>query len=157
MGMDGLNTGLLWDIAQEIQEHPDEYNQMAFCEPGDTFCKTAHCVAGWAVKLVSAEVYDWAVMTEVHCGTIDGFDLEDHTIKVFGEKTGIDVSDWDSEMDEMWSYMGRKTLGLNRRDADYLFNGYGRGRHKLTPGQALEKIATGVPMRQVWNTRYPRS
>lgn len=46
-----MNVELLLKVKEAILAHPEEYNQ-------SSFCGTAFCIAGWAVKIAHPEVFE---------------------------------------------------------------------------------------------------
>lgn len=53
-----LNTVLLLKIADRITRYPKKYDQQTFCTATNTECGTAHCIAGWAIRLKHPRVSD---------------------------------------------------------------------------------------------------
>lgn len=109
-----MNTELLEKIAAQIEETPDLYRQHVWAL--NTECGTAHCIAGWAVRLgLGDEVADR---------------------RMEAESVGAAAGSWSRSAGEV--------LGLDSIDSSLLFNGtFMQGAPASIVAEALRMLARG--------------
>lgn len=169
-----VNQELFNKIADVIEMEPDAYYQgdwacfsddSVYCQSAEEadakldklehLCGTEHCIAGWAIVLTAkeqgllsvarAERYGFVQYSdgEINVSPLDWLrGLADRTAGVAAEVTMV-------ECDEDFVRAGATLLGLERKDAYYLFNGGWSPESGLSVPEALRKIGGGANVHDV--------
>lgn len=160
-----MNGDLLRDVAWEVEKDAEAFDMNSWTNlPGkatsltnildelnnlsDPDCGTTCCVAGWTVRLNNLEMFKKLTLYEFLFSSARAGNASPELLtelqKFFQEKYDCILPSL------LWQTIAGEYLEMSKEDANYLFNSDNGPLNGLTAAQALEKIAAGTPMHEVW-------
>jgi hypothetical protein len=129
-----------------------------------TLCPSTGCICGWGINLFNQELweltasleylhdYDSSLAWDPDSGLSGQTYAVQHTLDMIARRLGVDLVDFadDVASSEKWMVIGRHVFGLDESEAMELFSGGAGPKDGLTVPQALEKIAAGTTIADVW-------
>jgi hypothetical protein len=150
-----------------LQEYDGEHwdRQLKQAEKA-TLCPSTGCICGWGINLADQELWELTASLEYlhdydsswssNNGNAGETYAVQHTLDMIARRLGVDLDDFASEVanTEKWMVTGRHVFGLDEVEAAELFAGEAGPKNGLTVPQALEKIASGTEISEVWGPSW---
>lgn len=157
-----------WANLKEYKD--DEWAQLLKPAEKATLCPSTGCICGWGINLFNQELWELTASLEylhdydstLAWSTDHNLNGEtyavQHTLDMIARRLGVDMVDFADEVagTEKWMATGRYVFGLTEGEAQALFAGDAGPKDGLTVPQALEKIAAGTEISEVWGSGWDR-
>lgn len=118
------NRKLLYEVAQQIEEDPESYDQTTPIAGTNTRCKTVACIGGWAAIL-----------------------CDSYTVEI--ASSGYLAYDSNTKNPIPVLFGAGEALGLTGKERNILFNAAWKPVTNLTVPDALRKFADGASIEEV--------